>query len=71
MEIFGQLPQELRFNVFSFLSHPTADMMRERIEKVRKLSGDPRMDWDDFDFAKEFFEIILEGKVKSLSREIS
>ena len=36
MEILGELPKELKWNVLKFLRHPTAEIMREGIELYNK-----------------------------------
>ena len=35
MDIYSKLPEELRNTTFYHLSHPRADMIRDRVEKLR------------------------------------
>ena len=36
MELIKELPNEIHFNVIKFMSHPVADLMKQRINSYNK-----------------------------------
>ena len=36
MEFIKELPSEIQFNVIKFMSHPVADLMKQRINSYNK-----------------------------------
>ena len=40
MEIISELPKEIKFNIFKYLQHPLAEIMREEIAEYENVIND-------------------------------
>ena len=40
MEIISELPKEIKFNIFKYLQHPLAEIMREEIDEYENVIND-------------------------------
>ena len=40
MEIISEIPKEIKFNIFKYLQHPLAEIMREEIDEYENVIND-------------------------------